>query len=330
MSFLCVYSCLQEVLVARGCRQSLKQLHVRFGSFYRIDRHTFPVLLALDRLVGACCRQDAPLTFESPDAIFDLAIFYHTEFPTDPSPSFKTMIQQLAQQATSVEYLFTQDGLADPHTDPSQPAIDIASSLSFDEAVWVEVRDALGFHPPANTPSPRPTIITHLKPFPKASQLVVASGLGGAVGELLAAKMPKEVRGVDVERGLGGEEKVGVLTALGREREVDTVVMGEVGVDQLVGAADSLPTIKRLQFNITLPDDVEDTGSFVRTRLSSVIPHIRGLQGVTLRVQKTTAEQHDSITASLPVGVNIGAFCVSIRNVHRGRDFTSIHLVLNA
>jgi len=53
-------------------------------------------MLALDRLVGTCCRPNAPLILEEIVLArfgFDLSIFYHNEFPTDPSPSFKTMLQ---------------------------------------------------------------------------------------------------------------------------------------------------------------------------------------------------------------------------------------------
>ncbi|CEM31525.1 unnamed protein product [Vitrella brassicaformis CCMP3155] len=312
---------LREVLLARGCRRSLEQLHVRFYGAH-VGRRTLPVLLALDRLVGTCCRPDAPLTFTTTGRTgSDLSIFYHPHFPTRPSPSFKTMLQQLAQQATSVYYIFTQDGLANPHANPGKSAIDIASSLSFDEAETVEVLNAGGFHPPANTPSLHPTIITHLQPFStQATRLCVASGLGGAVGELLAAKMPKEVRVVDVERGLGGEERVGVLAALEREREVDTVVMGAAGVDQLVEAAGRLPTIKSLDSKLPVADDVEDASSLVRGRLSSVIPHIRGLQGVRLTVERAIAGQHDSILASLPLGANIDAF--SVRGIGGSVDAT--------
>mmetsp|Transcript_23875 Transcript_23875/g.68658 ORF Transcript_23875/g.68658 Transcript_23875/m.68658 type:complete len:175 (-) Transcript_23875:477-1001(-) len=165
------------------------------------------------------------------------------------------MMKQLAQKATSVKYIFTQDNL-DNLDNPSPAAIDMAKTLSFDEATDVRVENARGFHPPANIPSPHPTIITHLQPFStQATRLCVASGLGGAAGELLAGKMPKEVRVVDVERGLGGEEKVGVLTALGREREVRDVRMGQVDIDQLeqllMGAADRLPTIRELDFTMT-------------------------------------------------------------------------------
>ncbi|CEM20495.1 unnamed protein product [Vitrella brassicaformis CCMP3155] len=323
---------LQEVLVARGCRQSLKQLHVDFGVSYYILRLNLPVLLALDRLLGTCCRPDADLNFESPHASFDLSIFYHPDFPTHPSPSFKTMIQQLAQQARSVKYIFTQDGLADPHTDPSQSAIDIASSLSFDEAVWAEVEAY--FDPPADTPSPHPAIITHLQPFPtEISGLNVWSKLGGAAGRLLAVKMPKKVPVVYIYDVSGAEERLGMLAALGREREVGTVHMRQVGIDQLVGAADELPTIQALKFITTLPDDVEDAGSFVRAGLSSAVPHIRGLQGVTLTVDRTTAEQHDSILASVPDGTNIEGFSVTcIRRDGYGATYTYVTLTaaLNA
>ncbi|CEM14031.1 unnamed protein product [Vitrella brassicaformis CCMP3155] len=269
---------LQQVLVARGCQQSLKQLHVQFCFVFCIDRHSLPILLALDRLVGTCCRQDAPLTFRTTAHCgFDLSIFYNTDFPSHPSPSFKTMLQQLAQQATSVQYTFTQDGLTDPHTDPSPSAIEMASSLAFDKVVWVDVENAIGFHPPADTPPPHPAIISHLKPFPKASELNVWSDLGGAAGQLLAAKMPKQLTKVYIYKVLGAEEV----------RRVDGAGKGE-GV----------------------PDDLEDAGSFVHTQLSSVTPHMRGLQCVELGVDTTTAEQHGCIEASLE-GTNIDAFSVT-------------------
>ncbi|CEM19607.1 unnamed protein product [Vitrella brassicaformis CCMP3155] len=255
---------LEAVLVARGCRQLLKQLHVRFAAYdvlrdilpVLLDRRYVPVLLALDHLVATCCRQDTELTLTAKGNLeFDLSIFYHTDFPTHPSPSFKTMIQQLARQATSVHYFFTQDGLTDPHTNPSQSAIDIASSLSFDKVKTVSIKNTPGFDPPANTPSPHPSIITHLQPFPKASRLDVKSKLGGAAARLLADRMPKEVERADIQEALGGEEKVGVLTALGREREVRDVRMGQVDIDQLeqllMGAADRLPTIRELDFTMT-------------------------------------------------------------------------------
>ncbi|CEM20493.1 unnamed protein product [Vitrella brassicaformis CCMP3155] len=300
---------LEEVLVARGCRQSLNQLHVDLHGAH-VGRRTLPVLLALDRLVGACCRQDAPLTTAPHFTPFDLSLFYGNEFPIRPSPSFKTMLQQLARQATSVEYIFIQDGLTDPHTNPSPSAIDIASSLSFDEARVVEVKNARGFDPPLDTPSPHPTIITHLKPFPRASGLHVWDKLGGAAGQLLASKMPKKVWRVEIYR-VPGAEKVGVLAALGRdrEREVGAVDMREIGVDQLAGAVGRLPTIKTLELITTLPDDAEDAGSLVRTGLSSVIPHI--MQWLSVRVRDTANEQHDSIMASLPDGTNIGALSIT-------------------
>jgi len=75
-----------------------------------------------------------------------------------------------------------------------------------------------------------------------------------------------------------------------------------------------LPTIKTLEFYMTLPAGVEDAGSFVRTGLSSLVSHIRGLQRVYLRVQDTDDHQHDSIRASLPNGANVDDF--TIRHLH--------------
>ncbi|CEM00737.1 unnamed protein product [Vitrella brassicaformis CCMP3155] len=310
---------LQEVLVARGCRQSLQELRVGFAVGYDISRRNMPVLLALDRLIRRCCRPDAPLTLTTTCGRFgfDLSVFYHHEFPIRPSPPLKTMIQQLALQAASVRYTFTGDGLTDPHASHSQSASEMAKTLSFDEATKVLAHnDAPGLDPPANTPSPDPAMISHLQPFPKASELHVWSNLGVAAGQLFASKMPKKVGRVDIYRLSGAEEKVGVLAALGREREVSEVRMGEVGVDQLVGA-DRLPTIKALDFKLTLPTGVEDAGSVVRTGLVSVIRHIRGLQRVTLTVD-ATAVQHDSIRAPFPVGTNVGGLTININRVFGG------------
>ncbi|CEM10248.1 unnamed protein product [Vitrella brassicaformis CCMP3155] len=310
---------LQEALVARGCRRSLKELSVCYEGF-GIDRHSMPTLLALDRLVGTCCRPDAHLELVHVISYgrfgFDISIFYHDTFPTHPPPSFKTMMQQLAQEAMTVKYIFTQDNL-DNLDNPSPAAIDIASSLVFRTFAAVEVGD---FAFPG-TPSSSPSIITHLQPFPQPTQpdvdteLSVRSDLGCAAARLFATKMPKMVDWLWID-SLSDGEKLGLLTALGRDREVGaTVHMRQVDVDQLVGAANELPTIKELDFELTLPDGVEDAGSFVRTRLSSVIRHIRGLRLVELYVGTTTAEQHASIENSLPVGTNIEGFSVeSIRN----------------
>ncbi|CEM28703.1 unnamed protein product [Vitrella brassicaformis CCMP3155] len=122
------------------------------------------------------------------------------------------MMQQLARKATLVQYISNQHGLTDPHTNPSPAAIDIASSISFDWATAVEVGNASDLQPPANTPSPHPAIITHLQPFPKASELSIRSEMGGAAGRLLADKMPIKLDRVDIQEALGGEEKCRCLT----------------------------------------------------------------------------------------------------------------------
>ncbi|CEM17806.1 unnamed protein product [Vitrella brassicaformis CCMP3155] len=328
---------LQEVLIARGCRRSLKQLHVVFEEHFYIDRPSIPVLQAVNRLVTTCCRQDAPLTLTPAGPFyFGLDIFYHGEFPDHPSPSFKTMIQQLAERATKVKYILSQQDLTDNLDSPSPSAIDVASSLSFDKATMVVVQDAPDFVPPGNTPSPHPAIITFLQPFStQATVLGVWSdlGLGGAAGRLLADKMPKELTRVGFDpRMSGAEEKVGVLTGLGREREVGTVSVWGIGVDQLVGAANELPTIRELSFELTLPDGVQDAGSFVRTSLSSMISCIRGLRSVRLEVDDATAEQHGiaSIEASLPDGANNVIEGFTIRHEHRRPDFVVVTAVRNA
>ncbi|CEM04222.1 unnamed protein product [Vitrella brassicaformis CCMP3155] len=284
---------LQEALVARGCRRTLKQLQVEFADDYRVGRRTLPVLLALDRLILKCCQPDAQLSFPThgpSESEFDLDTFYDSDFPPRPSASFKTMMQQLASRAYTVH-------------------------LSFDEATEVVVKDAYGFDPPDDTPSPHPSIITHMQPFPNARELSVFSELGGAAGRLLADKMPigKQVESVTIDAWLPDEgEKVGVLMALGRDREVG-VVRTEFRVGQLLGGAgDRLPKIRELPFmTMTMYADVEDAGRFVRTRLSALIRRVRGLRRVQLKVYGVSAEQHDSITASLPDGANIGALTIT-------------------
>ncbi|CEM02293.1 unnamed protein product [Vitrella brassicaformis CCMP3155] len=320
---------LQEVLVWRGCRGVLKQLHVRFRGGYRIGRPTLPVLLSLSRLVGRCCQPGAQLilTTTGPSE-FDLSALYADDLPTHPSSPFKSMLQQLAQQVSCVKYVFTQQSLTDPHASPSQAAVDMASSLSFDKANKVVVENAPDFNPPANAPSPHPTIVTHLQPL-HAVALHVRSKLGGCAARLFGAKMPKKVRWVDIDIRLGRQEQVGVLTALGREREVGTV--GDVDIDQLqlVGAANSLPTIKELYATTRLPDGVQDAGSFVRTVLSSLISHVRGLRSVGLTVLKTTSAQHAAIRTSL-VGTDIDGFSITHVRYDRLMRSTTMTAVRNA
>ncbi|CEM38049.1 unnamed protein product [Vitrella brassicaformis CCMP3155] len=302
---------LREVLLARGSRRSLEQLHVHLP--YDIGRPTVPVLLALDRLVTTCCQHDAPVTFESPDGVFDLDIFYHNDLPTYPSPPLECMIQELARQATVVRYTITADDFTDDDGGPTQSAIDIAKTLTFDKTKRVEVLNAYSFRPPAKRPPPHPSIITHLQPFPKATSLDVHSTSGVAAGRLLGDKMVVDkVAGVLVSGLPGGEKKVGVLTALGREREVGDVWMGEFKVDELVGATDRLPSIKNLHLTLTLPSGcVEDAGSFVYAGLSSLIDRVRGLQRLGLRASNMTPQQRGTILASLPEGAKIDGFTLT-------------------
>ena len=79
----------------------------------------------------------------------------------------------------------------------------------------------------------------------------------------------------------------------------------------------------------SVADDVQDVGTFVRDPLSSVALHIRGLKQVTLRIRHFDDELHASITASLPVGTNIGA--LSITDVSRvGLGSTRVAAARNA
>jgi len=106
-----------------------------------------------------------------------------------------------------VSYRLSQHDLTHPVDNPSAAAIDVASSLTFTRAakIFIEARD--GFDPPADTPSPNPRIIEHQRPFPEARSLQVLNRFGGAAGQMLVAKMPSRVRGVDTGR-VRGEEAI--------------------------------------------------------------------------------------------------------------------------
>jgi len=183
----------------------------------------------------------------------------------------------------------------------------------------VLVKDARDFTAPAVSASPVPFVIAHLLPFPKARELRVSSKLGGAAGRLLADKMPSRVRRMDI-LSVPGAEAVAVLGALGRERQVENVYMGEaVDLTQLAQSAASFPAILAvtgasvLSFTTKVPDTVEDAGGYILTGLSYRIQHMtgrgRGLHGMELRVEPSTVAA--SVQARVPDGARIGHFVVS-------------------
>ncbi|CEL95748.1 unnamed protein product [Vitrella brassicaformis CCMP3155] len=184
---------LQMALVSRGCRRSLTRLTVSTG-LYGFDSSVLPLLQSLESLHSSCCRPDAEIAFEARYVgSFDLSLFYSDHLLPTTSPLVMTTIQAAARNAIHLNYDISQHGFTHPVDSPSQAAIDIAKTLTFDTVNDVIVRNAHGFVPPPNTPSPQPAIIDHLQQFPRARELRVESAHGGAAGRLLAEKMPSKV-----------------------------------------------------------------------------------------------------------------------------------------
>ncbi|CEM24572.1 unnamed protein product [Vitrella brassicaformis CCMP3155] len=277
---------LKDVLTSRGCRRSLTWLTVDMG-FFVIDSSVLPLLQSVESLHSSCCRVDAEVVFEYRRVhTFDLSLFYSDDFPPNPSPLVMNAIQAAAQEATQINYTISQHSLTHPVDSPSQAAIDIVKTLTFDNVTAVIVRNAPGFVLPPNAPSPHPAIIDHLQPLPTARQLFVDSALGGAAGRLLAEKMPREVELVDFGREVSSGDRIGVLEGLGAGRAVGGV---NVVVSLTEGALDgwgpdSFPSIGRILMRSSVPDGLEASAAAKRIRdgISSIVDGVRGLERLTV------------------------------------------------
>ena len=243
--------------------------------FYDFDSRILPVLQSIESLHTSCCQPEAEVRvvfFERRVSLtewgqygnsFDLSLFYSDDFPANPSPLFKTMIQQLARKALTVTHTISPNDLINPMNSPSQAAIDIAKTLTFDTPPFVAVLNAPDFVPLPNTPSPHPTIIEHLQPFPTAStasRLCICSALGGEAGRLLAKKMPPEVKWVLLDRRVSAADRRDVLEALGAERRVEIASVGWQGNANAVSLAggaldgwvsDSFPSIAYINIQLS-------------------------------------------------------------------------------
>ncbi|CEM31312.1 unnamed protein product [Vitrella brassicaformis CCMP3155] len=272
---------LKDVLTSRGCRKSLKELDVQIPPLG--DHTAIDSLLAVDSLVKECCTPNANITVTSTPGAwelseqhrFDLSLFNADKFPSHPSRFYKMAIQTLVRQAAQISYTISQHSLTHPVDSPSQAAIDIAKTLTFDNVESVCVFNAHGFVPPPGAPSPQPTIINHLQQFPRSRQLYysrssmeINSALGGAAGRLLAQKMPREVELVEFNSAVRAEDCRAVLGAMGAEREVGTVDVGHRGPSvSLTGGAldgwgsDSFPSMGRIDMGLSLPDELEPSGA---------------------------------------------------------------------
>ncbi|CEM03627.1 unnamed protein product [Vitrella brassicaformis CCMP3155] len=318
---------LQVALASRGCRRSLTQLVVE--GLNVINSSVLPVMQSLESLHKTCCRADAPVVFEAQNvptrvprrvASVDLSLFYSDDLPANPSPLFKTMMQQLARQTNRVKYVISEHDLTHPVDSPSKAAIGIAESLTFDGVRFVAVVDAPGFVPPPDTPLPHPTIINHLQQFPNSVGLLeIRSRLGGEAGRLLAQKMPTELRNVEFGSAVSAQDRRVVLEGLGKGRQVGTVSVGEwaEGVSLTDGpfdgwTSDSFPSIHSVEIHHLwgldelYPSAAAET---IREGISSVVGAVRGLESFSVHV-KCVRFVRDSVRVAvrklLPTGTIIG------------------------
>ncbi|CEM11835.1 unnamed protein product [Vitrella brassicaformis CCMP3155] len=333
---------LRAALWSRGCRQSLTQLTLRMG-FYSVYSSVLPLMQSVESLHRACCRPDAPVIFEnSIVGSFELSIFNSDDFPPNPSPLFKTIMQHLARQTSRVFYTITQHDLTHPVDSPSDAAVDVASSLSFDRAAAVFVQASFQQPPPSHTPSPQPTIIEHLQPLPRATTLLIHDRLGVSAGRLLADKLANHVAKVET-LGPPAVDALGVLGGLGGGRVVRQVSIdpGELGTEEIVVAAaglTNLPMIDNLCFKFDLDEmSVEDAGSRIRavftsTLLSALFSLFPGLQTVDISFFGLFAYCRavlPSIRAAFPDGSSIGRFPVTVKEI-RHTGWHEVRLVVFA
>ncbi|CEM31354.1 unnamed protein product [Vitrella brassicaformis CCMP3155] len=314
---------LQAVLTSRGCRQSLTQLTVAIQRSH-IDSRVLPLLQSLESLHSSCCRADANVAFEfrCVDG-FDLSLFYSDHFPLNPSPLVMMAIQAAARNAGQLNYDISQHDLTHPVDSPSQAAVDIAKTLTFDNVEDVWVRNAFGFVPPPNTPSPRPAIIQHLQQLPRARELIIDSALGGAAGQLLAEKMPNKVESLWFFSAVSAEDGRGVLEGLGVGREVGKVDVGDWEVSLTEGPLDgwrsaSFPSIQNIDIWVPVPDGLDPPAAAERIRdgISAIAGAVRGLQHLTARVFNGVDAVRDAIEQLLPTGTELSNnFTINARDL---------------
>ncbi|CEL93421.1 unnamed protein product [Vitrella brassicaformis CCMP3155] len=299
---------LQAVLTSRGCHKALTRLDVRIPPFQ--DHDSLSALLAVDGFISTCCvSPDVPLNVQvTRPGSFELSLFYADAFPPRPSPFIKTAIQEAARQARYVTYTISQHDITHPVYSPSQTAVEIAKTLSFDKAKEVYVSSAYGFVlPPPGTPSPIPAVINDMQPFPVAEELHIRSAFGGALGRLLGQKMPKMPMRVQVvwfAAAVSAEDRIAVLEALGEEREVDSVAVGdeEEPVSLTQGGAfdgwrsQGLPSLRSVDMYLLVPHDLEDAvaAELIRDGLSTILTAgLRGLRRVELHLQTIGGIEYD-------------------------------------
>ncbi|CEL99120.1 unnamed protein product [Vitrella brassicaformis CCMP3155] len=288
---------LGSTLEARGCRRSLKSLKVKFIDFAGASHWVFGFAEALQTFASAVCIGDAPISFTSAAGSFSLMTLHSHLSPPAPSPLLKTLMRQLADQATEVAVDLRGSDLAIP---PTPAMLDMARGLAFNKATSVFV---LGVHQPAPAapapaPAPTPThpaiaIIDQIQPMPQPSQLVLNKQTALAAGTHMADKMPN-LRMLSVLGGVPAKQASEAIKAIGCERELDMVAaidirgVGSGGID--VGEhREGFPQTTTLVVDLTVPAGVSDfveficssTRSLLQLKCKALLLELRGLDAKT-------------------------------------------------
>ncbi|CEM39409.1 unnamed protein product [Vitrella brassicaformis CCMP3155] len=294
---------LQAVLVDRGCR-SIKKLSVKLEGSY-ITSSIFATLSAIESFARAVCVSPDIVDIKRADD-FDLSLL--CDVPTRPEPSLfvQKHIQQLAAGAACVAFDVDPQHFATPLDTPSPAAIVLAQCLTFPNVKDVAVVDQDDWEPDDDgeldvyagdeldddAGQPDPLVLDSIpdNAFPDASGLRCHSRKGLAIGRRLLTKMPAVKR---ITLGRSTEEQaVGMLQAVGGERDLEcfeaTSVTG-VGEGGLTWGdmADQLPTIKRLDLRVEVPEDLGDgdaAGEFGIACVKSLLK-IRGIEELKFAVR---------------------------------------------
>ncbi|CEM23417.1 unnamed protein product [Vitrella brassicaformis CCMP3155] len=268
---------LRSVLVSRGCRRSLKSLKVKFIDRAVVGHEVFELAVAIRTFAcgrtfaSAVCIGDVPISFTGAAPRFPLSHLYNPLSPAAPSPVLKTLMRQLADQATQVTVDLRWSDLAIP---PTAPVLNMARGLAFNKATEVFV---FGVDQPAQPVPTHPAlaIIEQIQPMPQASSLVLHTHTALAAGTQLASKMPN-LRVLSVQGSVPMEQALQAIKAVGCERELDMAAVsdtrgvGSGGID--IGEhREGFPHISKVVVELTVPGGVTHFVEFACSSVRSLL-----------------------------------------------------------
>ncbi|CEM27202.1 unnamed protein product [Vitrella brassicaformis CCMP3155] len=297
---------LESVLVSRGCRRSLKSLKVKFVEPAIVGHMVFEFAEALQTFASAVCVDSVPISFTGAARGDFLMTLYSSLFPAAPSPILKTLMRQLADQATRVTVDFRSSDLATP---PTPAMLDMARGLAFNKATSVRV---FGVDQPAQAAlapaHPALALIDQIQPMPQASDLTISRRMALAAGIQLASKMPN-LRVLYIQDSVLMQEALQAIKAIGSERDLDTVTVSDIwGVGS--GGIDTgehregIPQITKLVVRLTVPGGVPDLIEFACSSVRSLL-RLR-CKTVDLRLHGLDAHTRSLLESAVPPQLGSG------------------------